>query len=57
MAEGRVATRLGLPGIPAAAEEAMIARDIALASVTGGRLHIAHLSTAGSVALVHNALE
>ena len=57
MAEGRVATRLGLPGIPAAAEEAMIARDIALASITGGRLHIAHLSTAGSVALVHNALE
>ncbi len=57
MAEGWVATRLGLPGIPAAAEEAMIARDIALADLTGGRLHLAHLSTAGSVALVRRALE
>jgi dihydroorotase len=50
-----VATRLGLPGIPAAAEETMIARDIALAELTGGRLHVAHLSTAGSVALVRQA--
>ncbi|MEE2881170.1 MAG: dihydroorotase [Chloroflexota bacterium] len=57
MAEGAVATRLGLPGIPSAAEEAMISRDIALASITGGRLHVAHLSTAGSVALVRSALE
>lgn len=57
MAEGWVATRLGLPGIPAAAEEAMIARDIALADLTGGRLHLAHLSTAGSVSLVRRALE
>ena len=55
MAEGWVATRLGLPGIPAAAEETMIARDIALAELTGGRLHVAHLSTAGSVALVRQA--
>ena len=55
MAEGSVATHLGLGGIPAAAEEAMIARDIALAEATGGRLHVAHLSTAGSVPLVREA--
>ena len=55
MAEGAVATRLGLPGIPAAAEEAMIARDISLAEMTNGRLHLAHLSTAGSVALLRRA--
>ena len=55
MAEGAVATRLGLPGIPAAAEEAMIARDISLAGMTNGRLHLAHLSTAGSVALLRQA--
>lgn len=55
MAEGPVATHLGLDGIPAAAEEAMIARDIALAESTGGRLHVAHLSTAGSVPLVREA--
>jgi dihydroorotase len=55
MAEGWVATRLGLPGIPAAAEEAMIARDISLAELTGGRLHLAHLSTIGSIALVRQA--
>ncbi|GIS93381.1 MAG: hypothetical protein CM1200mP22_06180 [Dehalococcoidia bacterium] len=50
-----MATHLGLDGIPAAAEEAMIARDIALAESTGGRLHVAHLSTAGSVPLVREA--
>ena len=55
MAEGPVATHLGLDGIPAAAEEAMIARDIALAEATGGRLHVAHLSTAGSIPLVREA--
>ncbi|GIS82049.1 MAG: hypothetical protein CM1200mP15_06810 [Dehalococcoidia bacterium] len=55
MCEGPVSTRLGLPGIPAAAEEAMVARDIALAELTGGKLHVAHLSTAGSVALVREA--
>ena len=55
MAEGSVATHLGLDGIPAAAEEAMIARDITLAEATGGRLHVAHLSTAGSVPLVREA--
>jgi dihydroorotase len=57
MAEGWVATRLGLMGIPAAAEETMIARDISLAELTGGRLHIAHVSTAGSVSLVRQARE
>ena len=57
MAEGAVATMLGLPGIPAAAEEAMIARDISLAGMTGGRLHIAHLSTLGSVPLLRQAKE
>lgn len=57
MAEGAVATRLGLPGIPPAAEDAMIARDIALAGSTGGRLHVAHVSTAGSVPLVRRAKE
>ena len=55
MAEGPVATHLGLDGLPAATEEAMIARDIALAEATGGRLHVAHLSTAGSVPLVREA--
>ena len=55
MAEGWVSSRLGLPGIPAVAEEAMVARDIGLAELTGGRLHLAHLSTAGSVALVRQA--
>jgi dihydroorotase len=57
MAEGWVATRLGLTGIPAAAEETMMARDISLAELTGGRLHIAHMSTAGSVSLVRQAKE
>ena len=57
MAEGAIATRLGLPGIPPAAEDAMIARDIALAASTGGRLHVAHVSTAGSIPLVRRAKE
>ena len=57
MAEGAVATRLGLQGIPPAAEDAMIARDISLAQATGGRLHVAHVSTAGSVPLVRRAKE
>ena len=57
MAEGWVSTRLGLPGIPAAAEEAMMARDISLAELVGGRLHLAHLSTAGSVPLLRQARE
>jgi len=57
VAEGWVATRLGLPGIPAAAEEAMMARDISLAELTRGRLHLAHLTTAGAVSLLRQARE
>ena len=53
--EGVVSTRMGLPGQPAAAEEVMVAREIALSELTGCRLHLAHLSTAGSVALVREA--
>lgn len=53
--EGVVSTRLGMPGWPVAAEEVMVARDIRLAELTGCRLHLAHLSTAGSVALVREA--
>jgi dihydroorotase len=55
MHEGWVAVRLGLAGVPAAAEESMVARDIALAALTGGRVHIAHVSTAGSVELIRRA--
>ena len=55
MNEGAVSLRLGLKGMPAAAEDAMIARDIALLARTGGHLHIAHLSTAGAVDLVRDA--
>ncbi len=52
MHEGRVSLRLGLKGIPAAAEEVMVFRDLALAGLTGARLHIAHVCTAGSVAII-----
>ncbi len=52
MNEGYVSTLLGLKGHHAVAEEAMVFRDIRLAELTGGRVHIAHISTAGSVALV-----
>ncbi len=55
MNEGPVSTRLGLTGIPSAAEEIIVARDIALAELTGGRLHVAHVSTAGSVELIRDA--
>ena len=55
MHEGLVATELGLHGIPAAAEDVMVARNLALAELTGGRLHLAHLSTAGSVRMVREA--
>ena len=55
MHEGAVSARLGLPGIPAAAEESAVARDIALARLTGARLHLTHLSTAGSIELVRRA--
>ncbi|MFM7109011.1 MAG: dihydroorotase [Planctomycetaceae bacterium] len=55
MHEGLVSMVLGLPGMPAAAEEVMIGRDIALAEATGGRLHVMHVSTAGGVALIREA--
>jgi len=57
MNEGIIATRLGLRGIPAAAEEIMVARDLALAQLTGARLHIAHTTTEGSVDLIRRAKE
>ena len=57
MNEGPVATELRLKGIPAAAEESVVARDIRLARLVGGRLHIAHVSTAGSVKLIRSAKE
>ena len=55
MHEGIVSTELGLRGIPRAAEDVMTGRDLALAELTGARLHIAHVSTAGSVELVRAA--
>ncbi|HEU4759153.1 MAG TPA: dihydroorotase, partial [Dehalococcoidia bacterium] len=55
MHEGWVAARLGLRGVPAAAEESMVARDIALAELTGSHVHIAHVSAAGAVELVRRA--
>ena len=55
--EGWVASRLGIPGMPAAAEQAMAARDIELVGLTGGRLHLAHVSTAGTVDLLRRARE
>jgi len=57
MNEGIVSTKLGLRGIPNAAEEIMVARDLALAQLTGGRLHIAHTTTEGSVDLIRRAKE
>ncbi|HEX5689730.1 MAG TPA: dihydroorotase, partial [Roseiflexaceae bacterium] len=57
MHEGAISTRLGLPGYPAAAEEAQIARDILLAELTGAHVHICHVSTAGGVALIRAAKE
>jgi len=55
MHEGEWSSRLGLPGVPPAAEEAMVARDIALVRQTGVPVHFLHLSTAGSVELVRQA--
>ncbi len=57
MNEGWVSARLGLPGVPAAAEEIMVARDVLLAELTGGHVHIAHVSTAGSVEIIRWAKE
>ncbi|MDQ3328183.1 MAG: dihydroorotase, partial [Chloroflexota bacterium] len=55
MHEGAISSRLGIPGIPASAEEVMVRRDIALAEETGGRLHVAHISTAGAVQALREA--
>jgi dihydroorotase len=55
MHEGLVAARLGLKGIPSAAEEIMVARDLLLAELTGGRIHLCHMSTRGSVELIRRA--
>jgi dihydroorotase len=55
--EGQISAKLGIKGIPAAAEEAMIARDLILAKRTRARLHIAHVSTKGSVELIRRAKE
>lgn len=55
MNEGLVSTELGLPGIPAAAEDVMVARNLSLSELTGARLHLAHISTAGSVRMVREA--
>jgi dihydroorotase len=55
MNEGPIATRLGLAGVPAAAEVAMVQRDILLAEMTGAHLHVAHVSAAGSVRAIREA--
>ena len=55
MNEGLISTELGLPGIPSAAEDVMVARNLALSELTGARLHLAHISTAGSVRMVREA--
>ena len=53
--EGAVSLRLGLRGIPAAAEDVMVARDISLAGLTGAHLHVAHISSGGAVRMVRMA--
>jgi dihydroorotase len=55
MHEGPAATRLGLKGIPSAAEDVMVLRDLALLELTGGRLHVQHVSTAGAVRAIRDA--
>ncbi|MEM9035178.1 MAG: dihydroorotase [Actinomycetota bacterium] len=55
MHEGAVSSRLGLPGQPAEAEELMVMRDIALARLTGARVHVMHVSTAGAIAMIRAA--
>src|SRR5688572_6845023 len=57
MNESVVSTRLGLRGIPNAAEDVCIARDLLLAELTGGRLHVQHVSTRGGVAMIRAAKE
>ncbi len=55
MHEGVVSARLGLPGIPSAAEETAVARDISIAEMTGARLHLTHVSTRGALASIRAA--
>jgi len=55
MHEGAVSARLGLPGVPSAAEEAAVSRDIAIADMTGARLHLTHVSTRGAIASIREA--
>jgi dihydroorotase len=55
MNEGAVATRIGIRGQPACAESAMVARDLEIVAWTGARYHVAHVSTARTVALVRDA--
>jgi len=55
MHEGAISADLGLPGLPAAAEEAAVARDLSLARLSGARLHLTHLSTRGAVEAVRQA--
>ena len=55
MHEGVVSARLGLPGVPSAAEEVAVARDIAIAEMTGARLHLTHISTRGAIASIRDA--
>jgi len=57
MHEGYRSALLGIPGIPAAAEDAMVARDLTLAEATGGRLHVAHVSTKGAITMIRQAKE
>jgi dihydroorotase len=55
MHEGVVSARLGLPGVPSAAEETAVARDISIAEMTGARLHLTHISTRGAIASIRDA--
>ncbi|MDP9282446.1 MAG: dihydroorotase [Chloroflexota bacterium] len=55
MHEGVVSARLGLPGMPSAAEETAVSRDIAIAELTGARLHLTHISTRGAIASIRDA--
>ena len=57
MNEGAVSAKLGLRGIPNAAEDIIVARDLSLAQLTGGRIHIAHTTTEGAVELIRRAKE
>ena len=54
MHEGLTSTRLGLKGIPRSSEDVIVARDIALAELTGGHVHLAHISTAGAVRMIRD---